>query len=305
MKTIEHVCDIQGPFVVTIGNFDGFHIGHQGLIKQLLKRRDNYVAKSCVITFSPHPCEILRPEVKRFLINSYEEKKFLIEKAGIDYFLPLKFTRDFSTKDPELFIKEYLESKWLRVIHLGYDFSFGENQEGDGDLIKKYFSDHKIDITIQDKFCLNDERVSSSQIRDRIKEGRFEEVAALLGRNFFASGVVLKGEGRGKKIGFPTANINMDEKRIYPGLGVYATKTTYRNMLYYSITNVGVNPTFGLGREPSIETNIFDFANEIYGEQIRVEFLKRIRPEIKFSSVNELVSQISKDISFARKYFSV
>ena len=305
MKTIKHVRDIQTPFVATIGNFDGFHTGHKNLIRQLVSHSIRYKAKTCVITFFPHPCEILRPDIKGFLINSYEEKKDLIEQMGIDYFLPLQFTRDFSTKNPEQFIKEYLEEKELKAIHLGYDFSFGENKQGDCELIKKYFSNKNIDVFIQEKFCLNNERVSSSQIRNLIKVGNFEAVTALLERNFFSSGVVLKGEGRGKKIGFPTANINLDEKRVYPGLGVYITKTTYNNVVYYSITNVGVNPTFGEMRKTSIETNIFDFDDDIYGERIRVEFLKKIRPEIAFSSVNELVSQISKDVCYTREYFGI
>ena len=302
MKIIDHVNEIKEPFVLTIGNFDGIHKGHQYLLKKLLKQSRHHQGKACVITFTPHPYEILNPERKNFLINSYNEKKTLIENLNIDYFVSLKFTRDFSTKGPETFIKEYLESDYLRGIYLGYDFSFGADKRGSYEVIQKYFLNRPVEISMEDEFCLKGNNVSSTRVRDMIEEGNFTDVTNLLGRSFFVTGVVLKGLGRGKQIGFPTANINVSEKRIFPRLGVYITETSYQDMIYHSITNVGINPTFKNSGKMSIETNIFDFDNEIYGERIEVKFLKRIREEKKFSSVNELVLQISKDIQFARKY---
>ena len=302
MKIIDHVNEIKEPFVLTIGNFDGIHKGHQYLLKKLLKQSRHHQGKACVITFTPHPYEILNPERKNFLINSYNEKKTLIENLNIHYFVSLKFTRDFSTKGPETFIKEYLESDYLRGIYLGYDFSFGADKRGSYEVIQKYFLNRPVEISMEDEFCLKGNNVSSTRVRDMIEEGNFTDVTNLLGRSFFVTGVVLKGLGRGKQIGFPTANINVSEKRIFPRLGVYITETSYQDMIYHSITNVGINPTFKNSGKMSIETNIFDFDNEIYGERIEVKFLKRIREEKKFSSVNELVLQISKDIQFARKY---
>ena len=302
MKIIDHVNEIKEPFVLTIGNFDGIHKGHQYLLKKLLKQSRHHQGKACVITFTPHPYEILNPERKNFLINSYNEKKFLIENLNIDYFVSLKFTRDFSTKGPETFIKEYLESDYLRGIYLGYDFSFGADKRGSYEVIQKYFLNRPVEISMENEFCLKGNNVSSTRVRDMIEEGNFTDVTNLLGRSFFVTGIVLKGLGRGKQIGFPTANINVSEKRIFPRLGVYITETSYQDMIYHSITNVGINPTFKNSGKMSIETNIFDFDNEIYGERIEVKFLKRIREEKKFSSVNELVLQISKDIQLARKY---
>lgn len=300
MKVVGHIHEIHEPFAVTIGNFDGVHKGHQHLLNHLLKQSKHHQAKSCVITFTPHPCEILNPGRKSFLINLYDERKSLIEKLNIDYFVPLRFTRDFSTKDPGVFVKEYLESDYLRAIHLGHDFAFGADKKGGYEFIQKYFSHRPVETTIQEEFHLQGNNISSTRVRNVIKDGNFTEATIFLGRHFFVRGVVLKGLGRGRQIGFPTANINVGEKRIYPALGVYVTQTIYRGMVYHSVTNVGVNPTFGNSRKVSIETNIFDFDNDIYGEKIEVAFLKRIREERKFSSVNELISQISKDVQFAR-----
>ena len=304
MKVINHINEIKEDFMLTIGNFDGIHKGHQHLLSQLLKQSRYHEAKSCVVTFSPHPYEVLHPERKSFLINSYSEKENLIEKLSIDYFVSLKFTRDFSTKGPEDFISEYLESNYLKGIYLGYDFSFGADKKGSHDLIQKYFLNRPVEVSMEKEFSLKGKNVSSTMVRNMIKEGDVTTVTDLLGRPFFVTGVVLKGRGRGRQIGFPTANINVSEKRIFPRRGVYITETSYRNMVYHSITNVGINPTFKNSGKVSIETNIFDFDNEIYGEGIKVKFLKRVREEKKFSSVNDLVLQISKDIQFARKYYA-
>ena len=275
MKIIDHINEIKEIFMLTIGNFDGIHKGHQHLLSQLLKKSGHRQAKACVVTFDPHPYEILNPERKNFLINSYNEKENLIDKLNINYFVSLKFTRDFSTKSPEAFIKEYLESNYLKGIHLGYDFSFGADKKGSYEFIQKYFLNKSVEISMEKEFSLKGKNVSSTRVRNMIQEGDFTEVTDLLGRSFFLTGVVLKGLGRGKQIGFPTANINVSEKRIFPRRGVYITETSYRDMVYHSITNVGINPTFKNSGKVSIETNIFDFDNEIYGERIKVEVFKK------------------------------
>ena len=237
--------------MATIGNFDGLHKGHQYLLNQLKKCSRHHQAKSCVITFTPHPREILTCDDVSFLINSYSEKERLIEKEDIDYLVSLKFSRDFSTIAPNSFVKEYLDSKHLRAIILGHDFSFGANKKGNYKLIQSYFAGKDIETAIQEGYLLQDEMVSSTKVRGYIREGNFSEVTDLLGRHFFTSGIVLKGLGRGKKIGFPTANIRMGGKRIYPRRGVYISQTVYGEKTYHSVTNVGLNPTFwgGSGTE--------------------------------------------------------
>ena len=303
MKIINHINEIGGPFVVTIGKFDGLHKGHQKLLDHLLKLADQFQAKSCVVTFTPHPNEVLGHEDKGFLINSYKEKEILIKNLNIDCLVSLSFNQGFSVKSPELFILEYLESVHLKAIHLGHDFSFGANKRGDYKFIQSHFSKTNIQVTVQEQLIHQGEGVSSTRVRELVRKGEFPGVEELLGRYFFISGVVIKGEGRGRKIGFPTANINIEEKRVAPSLGVYITRTWYRDYMYHSVTNIGVNPTFKGIRRPSIETYIFDFDQDIYGEIIRVEFIRKIREEVKFCSVADLVDQINKDVILAKEFF--
>ena len=303
MKTVKHIHDISEAFWATIGNFDGVHRGHQQLLHQLSTQAQGCGAKSCVITFTPHPGEVLGPGKSGFLINSDQEKQFFIEQLHIDYFVCLRFTRDFSTKDASTFIKQYLESSYLKGVHLGHDFAFGANKEGSYELLKECLAEKAIAVTVQEGVYIAQEKVSSSRIRRSIREGNLSEASELLGRNFFVAGIVLKGRGRGRQIGFPTANINMDEKRIYPEKGVYVTQSTCRNRTYHSVTNVGVNPTFENFSKVRIETNIFDFDHEIYGEIIKVEFLHKLRAEKKFATENDLMVQIAKDIELARDFF--
>ena len=218
-----------------------------------------------MITFIPHPYEVLGSRREGTLINSHAEKEELMGDLHIDYLIPFKFTRDFSSKAPAEFVGQYLESPFLRAIHLGSDFSFGIDKQGDHRFIADYFADRRVEVVVHDKFYCQGEVISSSRIRHLIKRGQVGDAATLLQRPFFVRGVVVKGQGRGRKIGFPTANIDLNQQRVYPQHGVYVTKTTYRNMVYYSITNVGINPTFDDSAPASVETNIFDFDNDIYG----------------------------------------
>ncbi|MCY4643657.1 MAG: bifunctional riboflavin kinase/FAD synthetase [Bacteriovoracales bacterium] len=303
MKTIKHISEIKSPFIVTIGNFDGVHKGHQSLFGELKKKSNRDSLKTCAISFYPHPFEVLGSKGNDFLISSYAGKEYLIRDLDIDYFLPLKFTKDFSTKDPGSFIEEHLKSDYLRIIHLGHDFNFGSNKKGNYDFLKNYFSSSSVIVTKQNEFYVDGGGVSSTRIRDLIRRGEMLEAATLLGRPFVFDGIVKEGKGRGRHIGFPTANIERDQMRVCPKLGVYITRVIYQERSYHSVTNVGVNPSFEKRTTPRIETHIFDFNSKLYGEEIQIEFLKIIRPEIKFLSSEDLAFQISKDISSAKEFF--
>jgi riboflavin kinase/FMN adenylyltransferase len=307
MKTLKNILDLQdskksNPDIgITIGNFDGVHLGHQFLIEELKKDCEKNNCSLLVVSFRPHPQTILKSTIEDFLINSYEEKSCLLEKFGADYYLELKFDREFSTQSPENFLENHLlQYPQVKKLYLGHDFTFGADKRGDFSFTQKYCASKNIQVEQLPKY--SKDSVSSSQIRESIKNGNISEANRLLGRDFFLSGIVIKGEGRGKKIGFPTANIQVDKMSIKPQKGVYATKTYYKGMLFNSITNVGINPTFG-GEKLNIETNIFDFDNDIYGEDISVHFLDKIRDEKKFSTVNDLVEQIKLDIESARKLY--
>lgn len=303
MKVIHNIGEIpaHNRFGVTIGNFDGVHIGHQQLLRDIRQKCSERGLAFVVVTFVPHPQKILCPGKDRFLINSYMYKRELLEQAGVDYLIEIDFNRDFSTLSPEDFLKDYLlPHQGLEDIYLGYDFAFGANKQGDFDIVKETCK--KSNVIIQPKYEFNNQIVSSTLIRNLIQSGQLQEVQEVLGRPFRLEGTVIKGEGRGKKIGFPTANILISTDQIIPAKGVYVSRTTNRAMTYNSITNIGNNPTFNTSDGIYIETHLFDFDDFLYGENIEVELYQKLRDEKKFSSVNELVEQIKKDIEQAKEY---
>lgn len=291
------------PLGITIGNFDGVHLGHQELLRTI---KDECIEKKLrfgVITFIPHPQKIIHPEKSRFLIYNYDDRKKLLKEAGVDFLIEMDFSRDFSTLEPEFFLRNHLlKYPSLKKFFLGYDFAFGANKSGGQEIISRVCRPHQIDVEVQPQFYFNDQIISSSIIRTHINQGSIRDLKSYLGRAFHLKGVVVKGEGRGKKIGFPTANIQISEDVIIPKRGVYVTQTHYNGMIYKSITNIGHNPTFNKSHHLTIETNIFDFNIDIYGEPLKIEFYDRVREEKKFATVNDLVTQIQSDISYAKSY---
>lgn len=288
---------------ITIGNFDGVHAGHLEFLHHIKESAQKDNSKFVVITFIPHPLKILKAQ-SGFLINTYNERRELLEMAGVDYLLEIDFTRDFSTLSPEVFLEKYVFiSKGINKIYLGYDFAFGANKSGDFHLAKKMADSHHVSLVLQKEFKVASSPVSSTQVRASIEKGDVENVHKLLGRKYFLSGRVIKGEGRGKLIGFPTANLGYEKDLLIPAKGVYITQVKVKNMTYNSVTNIGVNPTFNTGYGIHVESHLLDFSHEIYGEEIRVSFIKKIRDEKKFSSVNDLVTQIANDVKMAREYF--
>ena len=309
MKVLHNILDISQeknlwPAIgLTIGNFDGVHLGHRQLLKKIKLDCENKNLLFVVVTFVPHPQKILHPEKERFLINSYEQRRNLLKELGVDVLVEMKFTRDFSTLKAEEFLEKYLLAyPNLKNFYLGYDFAFGANKEGGHDLVHSLCRPTGVEIEIQPKFEYEDVVVSSSLIRERLLSGKIDDVEFILQRPFHLEGVVIKGEGRGKKIGFPTANIQVSPDLIIPQRGVYVTRTIYNGMVYQSVTNIGHNPTFKDTDLVHIETNLFDFNNDIYGEVLDIQFLHKLRDERKFATVNELITQIKADVVSAKAH---
>lgn len=285
--------------VLTLGNFDGLHLGHQELIRMVTRRARETGALSMVVTFRPHPLKILAPEKCPPLISTYEEKIRLFERLGIDVLVKIPFTVEFSSMMPEAFVKDILcETLGAREIFVGYNYRFGKGRKGNIDTLKKMGAELGFAVREVEQIALGDEVISSTKIRNLLKDGEVEHASRLLGRTYAITGIVVKGDGRGRGLGFPTANI-VPRHSIIPSNGVYAVRLFVRDRLYDGIANIGLRPTFDK-KTLTLEVNVFDFDEDIYTEDIALYFIKKIRDEKKFSGPEELIRQIRSDIETAR-----
>lgn len=307
MKVIQKLNQIseEEKIGLTIGNFDGVHLGHQELLKTIKKACREKDLKLVVMTFVPHPLAVLSPNSLQ-LINSYEERRALLCELDVDYLFEVEFTRDLSLVSPEEFLDCYLLAHpGATALYLGYDFAFGANKKGDYRFAQQYCRGRGVHVENCAELKVVDQKVSSSKVREALNAGDVRKAKLLLGREFFVRARVTKGAGRGAQIGFPTANLESLKDRVTLNKGVYVTQTKLRGDTYSSVTNVGVNPTFNSSKEiVRIETYILDFTGDIYGEEIEVSFHQRLRDEKKFSSVEELKLQIALDVKSSYQYFA-
>ena len=291
---------------LTIGNFDGIHIGHQNIITQLIKISKNNNYKSSLLSFNPHPREYFAKSNKNFNIITKESKKQFLQKLGLDIYIDFEFNNSLASLSPEDFIKEILFDKLsIKNIIVGEDFRYGKNRRGDLELLQTksqeyLFNIHKIKPVID---INNNLKYSSSIIRENIKNGKFEHVNYALGRNWSMNGKVILGDKRAREINFPTANFEPD-KQIHPLKGVYNVHAILEGKKYKGISNFGERPTVQ-GRKILLETHIFDFDEDIYGKELTVEFLTFIRREQKFDNFEKLTQQINKDINTSKEYHKI
>lgn len=286
--------------VVTIGNFDGIHIGHQAILRQARSEADRRNVPVVVVSFEPHPGKVLFPQKAPEIIKTNKQKRDLLRANGVDYYFVLQFTPEFSRMEPETFIEEILAGTLgASAILVGEGFAFGRKRRGNVAMLREMGSRFGYDVIPVDHVQVDGEVVSSTRIRTLLKNGRIRQANRLLGRRYYMEGIVIRGERLGRELGYPTANI-LSENELVPMLGVYTTYTTIGSVRYDSVTNIGLKPTFG-GQKIIVETHLFDFDAEIYGERIRIEYLSFIRPEIKFERVDELVAEIGSDCKIARR----
>ncbi len=287
--------------VVTIGNFDGVHLGHQALFKETVKRARNARGEAIAVTFNPHPLQVLRPDQPIKLICTFEQKVKLIESFGIDYLLVLDFTLELASLEAEEFVEDVLV-KGLNVKELvvGYDYRFGRKRRGDTELLKILGKRFGFEVVVIPPQKINGLTVSSSLVRELVAEGDVATVAKLLGRPYQICGTVIPGHGRGQRLlGFPTANLKLSREKLTPKRGVYATEVFIGNKKLFGVMNIGFNPTFGDGYL-SAEVHIFDFEGDLYGHRICINLIERLRDEKKFASAEELAIQIKKDCEIAK-----
>jgi riboflavin kinase/FMN adenylyltransferase len=307
MELIKHIDKIEKPYknaVITIGNFDGVHIGHQALFHEVIEKADSIDGTSVVMTFEPHPVRVLKQNGHLPLITLYEQKVELIENSGIDVLICVPFTKEFAAISAKEFVEDILlKSIGMKAIVVGKDYTFGKNREGDINLLKFYAKNLGFEVIVADWIQASKNglgRISSTRTRELVMAGKVDEAQKLLGRYYQLRGVVTTGRDRGGKLlGFPTANINLHDE-LCPKNGVYAVRVDCMEKTFQGVANIGYSPTFD-DHVFSVEVHILDFDENIYGQNIRVNFVKHIRDEEKFSTISELSDQIKKDIVTARK----
>lgn len=301
IKSLDEVINVENT-VVTIGNFDGIHKGHIKLIKEAVKEAKTKNYKSVVFTFKNHPMRYFRADSIKHIITN-EEKVKIFEDLGVDIVFMIPFDEYMTKISATDFVKTILHEKLkCKMVIVGHDFTFARNKEGNASLLESLGKKYNMKVKVIEPIKIKGRRVSSSYIRNLINDGNVSEIKNFLGRNYFLEGEVIHARKIGRTIGFPTANLKAEDKLIIPKNGIYAVKVYVKNKVYYGATNIGYNPTVN-GKVLSIETNIIDFDEEIYGEIIRVEFLDRIRDEKKFNSLDELKSQLRKDVNFVYKKY--
>ncbi|WP_298237385.1 bifunctional riboflavin kinase/FAD synthetase [uncultured Algibacter sp.] len=291
--------------VVTLGTFDGVHIGHQKIISRLINTGKETNLKSIILTFFPHPRMVLQKDSNIKLINTIEERHDILNDLGLDYLVIKKFTREFSRLSAEDFVKEILVDKLnAKKVIIGYDHRFGRNRNADIDDLKDFGIKYNFDVEEISAQDINDVSVSSTKIRKALKDGDISKANAYLGYNFMLTGTVVKGKGLGKNLGFATANINIEETyKLIPKQGSYIVKSSIDDAEVFGMMNIGMNPTVN-GDKESIEVNFFNFDKDIYNKKIKVELLNRLRDEKKFDSIEELKEQLLSDKETALTYIN-
>jgi len=294
---------IARPTVLTLGVFDGLHLGHQLIMKTVFERARATGAVPTVITFEPHPRALLHPESAPPLLQTFDQKIEALGVLGIEQTIVIHFDMSFAQIRAEDFLREVVVDRLhAKEVYLGCGFAFGHGREGNIDLLRTvskslgFFADEVSELRLRGR------RVSSSRIRDLLQEGKVNIARRMLGRPYGVEGRVVRGAERGATLGFPTANLH-PQNRVIPCNGVYVTATLIDGQWRRSVTNIGTRPTFGSDNESSVETFVMDWSGDLYGDVVRVRFLHRLREEKQFSSIDELKSQIERDVARARNYF--
>ncbi len=301
----EHDIARQTNSVVTVGTFDGVHLGHQSIIETLCMRAKTIGGRSVAMTFHPHPREVVGQEQVKYL-STLEERLHFFELLNVDAVRIVNFTYEFSRSSPQDFYEQYVVRQiGVKEVVVGHDHMFGRDRKA-GILelqdIGKKFGFNTVSVS---PLSLNGDIVSSSFVRKLVESGDVERTKMFLGHPYSLQGTVINGDGRGKQIGFPTANIQPDNpNKLVPASGVYVVKTEINSNTYYGMMNIGVRPTFNANLQVVIEVHIFDFASDLYGKAIKVYFLKRLREEKKFSSKEELVAQLKIDEQQSKQYLA-
>ena len=289
--------------IVTIGTFDGVHAGHRTIINRIINLAKKRNGQSVLITFEPHPRFLINPQHRLKLLTTLEEKKSLLEKLGLHHLVIAPFTKEFANQEAKNYVEDFLIKKIKpSVLVIGYDHHFGKGRSGNFNLLKQYAEQGHFQLEEISKQLVEDAHVSSTTIRKALEQGDVREANNLLQSNFQLSGEVIIGDQRGRTIGFPTANLQISsDKKLIPPNGVYAVRAFIKNQCFSAVMNIGFRPTVTDKPELRLEVHLIDFDEDIYGENLKVEFIERIRAEKKFNSFEDLKKQIELDCESARE----
>jgi riboflavin kinase/FMN adenylyltransferase len=291
------------PSAVTIGVFDGVHRGHQHLVAELCERARAEGLAAVAVTFNPHPRTVLRPGVAVTYLTSLEERVELLQALGLDAVGVLAFTSELAQLSPRDFLALLVDELQMRLLMVGPDFALGRNRSGTIGVMRQVGEELGFRVEVAPLLAEDGEKVGSSSVRQALSEGDVERVARLLGRPFSLRGPVVTGDRRGRRLGFPTANIAIGLDRALPEYGIYVTRAYVRETAHESCTSIGIRPTFDVEPHRTVETFILDFDEDIYGQEMRIEVLERLRGELKFESADELVAQMHRDAEQTRAFF--
>lgn len=296
--------DYDGNSAITVGTFDGIHTGHLQIIKKLNSIKEEKGLRSVLVTFEPHPQVVLKnkaTEVK--ILTTFEEKLQILSGLNLDIVIVIEFTKEFSNTSAEDFYEKYLIGKiGLHDLVLGYDHMFGKNREGNLETLKLLSKKYNFAVDQVKEFQIDGEHTSSTAIRRFLNDGNVKKAATVLGRYYSLSGTVIDGKKLGKELGFPTANITVDSVyKLIPKIGIYAVEIWIDEKKYYGMMSIGKNPTVSSDDEIKLEVNIFEFSGDIYGKNIRINFIEYIRDEIKFENIEELKKQMQGDRKEVKK----
>ncbi len=302
--SLSELSEIPGPLCVAIGVFDGVHLGHQALIRRAMHEAERLGGSAVALTFHPHPARVLRPDSAPHLLTSTAHKLRLIEELGCQFLLQIKFDSAFAAQPPEVFIEALTRSApSLRMVCVGHNWAFGKGRAGNVVLLAALGEKFGFETLEIEPVEIDGELVSSTRIRKAVEAGDFDTARRFLGRDYTILGTVQPGAGRGRGIGFPTANLSAHNERFPPN-GVYAVRVLMDSRWFEGVANVGVRPTVANALDRVLEVHIFDFSGDLYGQDLEVKFERFLRPEKKFSSIEELRAQIARDAALAREILS-
>ena len=302
LRSIPELSRLPGPIFTAIGVFDGVHLGHQAVISTSAQHARETGGTPVVVTFDPHPAKVLRPEKAPHLLTATQHKIALIRDLGVEHLLVVRFDRQFAATPPEEFVRQLVtHAKPLREICVGHEWSFGKNRAGNLALLQKLGADHHFNVVGIKPVAVNGTVVSSTAIREAVKKGQLDQAAEMLGREYTILGTVKRGAQLGRTLGFPTANLSAHSEQFPPN-GVYAAEAKLDGAIMRGVVNLGYRPTLEQAKpERLLELHLFGLQRDIYDEDVEVRFLRYLRPEQKFGSLDELKAQIARDVELAKE----